>query len=329
MAGVRFKKTVLSVPILGLFCMQNVVAAPLDGLVKSLSKGASSLKTKKVAVLAFPYHDGKISSGSSLVSERITTGLVGRKGIRVIERRLIEQLLSEKKLSETGIVSHENLKAIGSVLDADAIVTGTLIDLNNGKTEINARMIKADSGEVLSAAQDSISRTWRDVPMDLNAKKPASWNPRPVPANLEDHDPNLMAEEEAAASVITEPPANKKMMRLSNESFPPSRRIYHGNEAAKPKKKPLYPSYREPEDRGGSYEDGYADAFRDSLMNQRGGVPEPSEKPYSPPPPAATLTPSYSQPTQRTIQHPTQIGVTRSEPSSGSGSYSKPIKKYR
>jgi len=93
-------------------------AAPLDALARKIASGASSLENKKVAVLTFPYHDEKISSASTLLSERLTTSLVARKELRVLERRLIEQLLKERKLNETGVIDPLTLKVLGQMLDA-------------------------------------------------------------------------------------------------------------------------------------------------------------------------------------------------------------------
>ena len=217
-----------------------------------------------------------MSSGSTVVSERITTQLVGKKGIQVIERRLIEQLLSEKKLSETGVVSQENLKDIGKVLDADAVVTGTLIDLIGGKTEINARLIRTDSGEVLSAAQETITRTWADAPMEPKKKMMAKKVESPMPRAPE--PPPQVLEEAAPAPV---PATSKKpAMKLSNESFPAGRRIYHGNQPKPNKKKPKFGTV-DREDREHleerAYEDSYADAFADAQRQKK--------KPAPPPPP--------------------------------------------
>ncbi len=214
----------------GMFLLMPSVshADEFSQLAKDLAQGASELKYKKVAVLTFPYHDGRMSSGSSIVSERLTTDLVGKKKLRVIERRLIEQLLTEKKLSEEGVVNQENLKTLGTVLDVDAIVTGTLIDLENNRTEINARMIRSDSGEVLSVGQVIVDRTWKDEPVSPRpaAKiKRVAASPAPAPAPpplLDDIDPS----------------SAKSPVKLSNESFPPSRRIYHTVGYGEPKKKP-------------------------------------------------------------------------------------------
>lgn len=264
-------------------------AESLDALSKKLAKGAASLKNKKIAVLAFPYHDGKISSGSTLISERLTTLMVDRKGVRVIERRLIEQLLAEKKLDETGIVSQENLKSIGTVLDVDAVVTGTLIDFDNGKTEINARMIRTDSGEVVSAGNETIARTWSDDPVMPRQEEPAvKFEKKPVKTESE---ARIAPRVPPAPAMST----GGKSLHLSNESFPEGRRIYHGKSPANSKKKFEDRSrQREEENYDNGYEEGYSEARRESAMSQ------PKKE-----------TPRPAPPPDRSIERPTKLSTVR------------------
>lgn len=159
----------------------------------------------------FPYVDGKISSGSSIVPERITTSLLGKNKIEIIERRLITKILQEKYLSQTGVVDSTEVKQIGSILGVEAVVTGTLIDLDNGYTEINARMIRVETGEILSAAAALVPKTWTDSPqMPTLPRKPTEKK-------------TLRGADQPEA------PVRNKITntQLSNENFPGGRRRYN------------------------------------------------------------------------------------------------------
>src|SRR5205823_6173557 len=50
------------------------------------------------------------------------------------------------------------------MLGANVIVTGTLIDLEEDVTEVNARLVQTETGAILAAATTRIPRTWRDLP---------------------------------------------------------------------------------------------------------------------------------------------------------------------
>ncbi len=146
---------------------------PLKRVAKDLSRQLVRMDKVRVGLLAFPYHDGRTSSGSSIVCERLTTYLVMTKGIQVVERRLVQKLLEEQKLSETGVIDMATARKMGQVLGVDVLVTGTLIDLDNGRTEVNARALKSDTGEVVAASFALIDRAWTDAPRRAN-RPPAS-----------------------------------------------------------------------------------------------------------------------------------------------------------
>jgi len=159
---------------------------PLKKMSKTLSKSIRKYKDSRVAILSFPYHDGKISSGSSIIPERLTTYMVEMKGVRVVERRLISTLLREKHLSETGVLDQKTAKHIGRVLGVDIIVTGTLIDLSDKETEINARGLLANTGEVISASRGVVKREWKDRPKTIRPPRVKAPPPKEVKQEEED-----------------------------------------------------------------------------------------------------------------------------------------------
>lgn len=159
----------------------------LKRVAKELSRPLLRMENVRIGLLAFPYHDEKLSSGSSIVCERLTTHLVGIKGLRVVERRLIQKLLEEQKLSETGVIDPKTAQLMGQVLGVDVLVTGTLIDLDGGKTEVNARALKSDTGEVVSASHAVIERTWSDAPRRIHRpvkQQAADPAPEPTPEEM-------------------------------------------------------------------------------------------------------------------------------------------------
>jgi len=153
----------------GIFCLLlsgvcTTHADPLESVAKQLAKGASTLKEGRVAVLLFPYENGDLSSGSSLVSERLTTLIAQRKHINIIERSRLAGVLGEVRLEESGVTPSSGSAQPGGILNVDAVVTGTLNDHMDGETEVNARLIRLATGEILAAASVRIERTWDDPP---------------------------------------------------------------------------------------------------------------------------------------------------------------------
>lgn len=239
-------------------------AAPLMKLSKKISKGTRNLENKKVAIMTFSYHNGRLSSGSTIVAERLTTFLVMNR-VKIVERRLIQKLLEEKKLSETGVVDPSTAKEIGSVLGVSAIVTGTLADLEGGQTEVNARLINVENGEILSAGTEIIERVWYDRPrLPRKKEKPAEVDARNPQENEEKSDESgFVTPPIVEGSIEPEKKSPGKGMKLSNESFPAGKRIYHDQREYDKKQQRRSRRYRyydqEPQYRNRS---GYGDSDR-------------------------------------------------------------------
>jgi curli biogenesis system outer membrane secretion channel CsgG len=102
---------------------------------------------------------------------------------KVIERQMLDNLLNELNLQGTGAVDPETTKKIGKVLGVEAIVTGTVLDVEDGMAEINARMIKTDTAEVLGSSSAEIRNTWAAAPApapreDEDSYSKKRWNAR-------------------------------------------------------------------------------------------------------------------------------------------------------
>src|SRR3989338_6903965 len=101
-------------------------AQSLEKLARKLTKGIKD--GGKIAVLDFPYHNGRLSGGSSIVQERLTTFIAQHSKIEVIERNLLQKILEEKKLEQTGLIDPSTTRELGRILGVETIITGTLND---------------------------------------------------------------------------------------------------------------------------------------------------------------------------------------------------------
>jgi len=175
----RFSPSACSAILLFLFAVQAAHGDPLESVAKRLAKAMARYKKDgRVAVLVFPYENGGLSSGSSLVSERLTTLMAQRKHVNVIERSRLASLLGEMRLEESGVTESTGAPKAGGILGVDAVVTGTLTDSMEGETEVNARLIRVETGEIIAAATTHIDREWQDQPRP----------PAPPPGTEEDDD---------------------------------------------------------------------------------------------------------------------------------------------
>lgn len=128
-------------------------------LADSLLKNGSG-EGKAVAVAGFSYTDGRPSGDGSVISERLTTELVKRTGLKVLERKAIEKMLEELKLQSSGAINQDSAKRVGKMLGADWVAVGTLSELQGNLIELNARLVNVESGEIISAVSGQVEKNW-------------------------------------------------------------------------------------------------------------------------------------------------------------------------
>lgn len=129
----------------------------------------------KVAVMDFVNKTGLSENDNYVkpVSHSLQANLFETKTLRIIERERLESILKELSLSMQGITSSDskNLKKIGSMLNADALVFGDLQSIKYSRTKqtifimwtegekievtLSARVVDIETGEVLANCQAS------------------------------------------------------------------------------------------------------------------------------------------------------------------------------
>ncbi len=155
---------------------------PYEDLADKLGQAAAKkLTDKKIAVLTFEYVDGRASSGGRAVSEKLTNRFVELGQLTVIERGMVEKVMKELEFQNTGTVDPESAKKLGKGLGVDAIVTGTIEDASYGNVEINARVIKTETYEIIAAATVKAKKTWNDQSAPSAESAPAQQESAPAP----------------------------------------------------------------------------------------------------------------------------------------------------
>jgi len=116
------------------------------------SPAMAEFKKTKIAVLDFQLHGDRWETADmgKIVAEWLITALVKEGRFDVIERRLLEKVLSEQKLSVSGVVDEASASSIGRVLGAKVIISGSVMKFQN-VMEVNARIIDVQSSSVIAA----------------------------------------------------------------------------------------------------------------------------------------------------------------------------------
>jgi len=126
----------------------------------------------RVAVLAFENNTTLTILGNRLgfaAADEVTTQLVKTGEFAVVERTLVETLLSEQKIGQSGLVDAATAARIGKLLGAQAVITGSITQFSldrktagigrlaasytEAESIVDVRMINVNTGEILVATK--------------------------------------------------------------------------------------------------------------------------------------------------------------------------------
>jgi len=127
---------------------------------KSISDSMLQEGKKKIAVIEFSdLNDNVTDLGRFLAEELINELLKNKKekGYEIVERRQLNKVLKQLKLSSSGLLDPKSMKEVGKILNVDSIVTGSLTDLGND-IKVNARIISVESAMIISSASTKIPK---------------------------------------------------------------------------------------------------------------------------------------------------------------------------
>lgn len=137
--------------------------SPDDSTVaKELARAAGETKARRVAVLPLRDLSGRPCRSGGVLADRLIAHLV-RRGVSVIERARLDSVVHEFRLGATGALDPRSVKELGRFLGADAIVTGTVVELKGDRVELQARLIDVETARVLSASSARVDRDWSEA----------------------------------------------------------------------------------------------------------------------------------------------------------------------
>ncbi|OGS10556.1 MAG: hypothetical protein A2234_01310 [Elusimicrobia bacterium RIFOXYA2_FULL_58_8] len=133
-----------------------------DQLAKEITSAGEAVHGKKIAIIPFSYADGRAGAtkDGSVISERLTIKMINMHKFEIIERSVLDKVMSELKLQSSGMIDASSAQQLGKVLGVEAIVTGTLVEMQAGEIEVNARLIKTETAQAIGASQVSVKKDW-------------------------------------------------------------------------------------------------------------------------------------------------------------------------
>ncbi len=107
-------------------------------------------KVTRIAITEFTYGDD-FNDFTRNVQDILYTNLI-QKGMTVVEREKMEQVLNELGKSFSGMIDSSTAAEIGNMLGVEAIVVGTVADMGNS-VDLRTRLVDVEKGAAITAAQ--------------------------------------------------------------------------------------------------------------------------------------------------------------------------------
>ncbi len=125
-------------------------------LVKALSESLSGLDIKKLAITGISGSSRRQMELAGWLEDQIGGGLLGAlSGIQLVERDRLDAVLKEQELGISGSLDTTTTAKIGMLLGADAVIVGTIREVETNDLSVSLSVIKVRTAEVL--AQPSVT----------------------------------------------------------------------------------------------------------------------------------------------------------------------------
>ncbi len=130
----------------------------LTALATQLAAEFSAHQVNRVAVLPFEDTTGqKTDSLGTYLAEKITHLLFAKRPATVVERTFLDKVVNEIVRGYSGQFDEGSLKKVGRLLNADTLIVGSYTRLTNGMTEVMARAVSVETGEIVGAGSATIA----------------------------------------------------------------------------------------------------------------------------------------------------------------------------
>ncbi len=128
---------------------------PLLLLILSIPLGeeCEAAGAMKIAIVAFdPVNDiAKDEGWGRQIAEMLITAAVNGKRFEVVERHLLEKIMSEQSMGARDSSFTSAAQSIGNMVGADYLLSGTIFKGRNGQMRVEARLVDVASGQILFA----------------------------------------------------------------------------------------------------------------------------------------------------------------------------------
>ncbi len=124
-------------------------------------------------MLPFQGLDPALAGEGAAAAEHLVTRIYGRRGVELVERNRLQQVLGESRLALTGAVDPRTAKELGRLLGADALMLGTVVRGADAGLDLEARIVEVETGKVLAASHARVEASGTPAPAVERPQPPA------------------------------------------------------------------------------------------------------------------------------------------------------------
>ena len=129
-----------------------------DGLVATITRDVEEYEINKVVVLDLVDDKDKVPILGQYMSNRVVESMTRNKTFRVAQRGEVENTLSQLDLKPSFKFTSEEIQRLGKAMNAQALVTGKLLDIG-ANIDVHIALVDIASGEVIASASEKLHRT--------------------------------------------------------------------------------------------------------------------------------------------------------------------------
>lgn len=138
-------------------------SAYFNGQMEQLLEQLQANKSRnfrKAALLSFVNANGQVSELGKILTTKFGERAVAGSYFKVVPSGQVKEALEKLKIEFRGELTKQQVKLIGDELEADAVVTGKIFDLQKGSdVDLSISAIQPSTGDLVSAAGVNIYRS--------------------------------------------------------------------------------------------------------------------------------------------------------------------------
>lgn len=114
---------------------------------------------KTVAVVDFTDLQGNVTELGRFLAEEFSVALAGSgKGFEVVDRTHLKSIITEHKLSATGLIDPTTARKLGKIAGVEALITGTITPFGDS-IRLSVKVLDTETAKMISASSGNIAKT--------------------------------------------------------------------------------------------------------------------------------------------------------------------------